>query len=561
MKKNIFIYFSMYLLIFMVLIPSLQAKDPEITTSVAPQYLFEGSKIMFEVKHTDSKRLRWEFGDGSAAIGGPKHNHIYKSRGMYKVKVYDLESNFQGPIEKRLTILKEGREIILENQVFFPGIPVKIRTRKFITPSLEYDFGDGTIKIGGQSITHAYKTSGTFTIKVTDYAGRGPKKITKPITITPDNRSIVLPNEIIAGEPVDIRMKNAAGGNFTWEFSPGQRASGLFIKQMAFQRPGNVKVTIKDTTGKYPSLTQNFMVKPDNRKLKTSLTFALPEESVRIEALRFRGPIKWDFGDGTVRTTSSKTGTHRYKENGRYTITARDFNGNSPKVFSQTITVNELTPGFQINLLEIAFTDGKYYQVVSRKSPPPLYYVKMKALGRGILKGKWIVDEQVIGLFEVLLHQNKIVDLRGNRVISLPLIDTGIHHFTIEFTNYTFPQTSRIPILRYFVTETGAIEILSPGPGAKVTETKSLQLQWKWASKFKKKGYGYQLLVSEIPVQFLTEDRIIAAWKAVGSKNQYRLDVSAFKPGKWVYWQVRAVGPDGEEVLTTSDISSFKLAK
>lgn len=560
MKKNIFIYFSMILLI-MVLNPPLQAKDPEITTSVAPQYLFEGSKIMFEVKYIDSNRLRWEFGDGSVEIGGPKHNHIYKERGVYKVKVFDLEGNLQGPIETRLTILKEGREIILENQVFFPGIPVKIRTRKFITPSLEYDFGDGTIKTGGQSITHTYKTSGTFTINVTDYAGRGPKKITKPITITPDNRSIVLPNEIIAGEPVDIQLKNAAGGNFTWEFSPGQRASGLSIKQMAFQRPGNVTVTVKDTTGKYPPLTQNFMVKPDNRKLKASLTFALPEESVGFEALQFRGPVKWDFGDGTIKTTGSKTGTHRYKENGRYTITARDFNGNSPKVFSQTITVNELTPGFQINLLEIAFTNGKYYQVVSKKSPPPLYYVKIKALGRGILKGKWIVDEQVIGLFEVLLHQNKIVDLRGNQVISLPLIDTGIHHFTLEFTNYTVPQTSQIPILRYFVTETGAIEILFPEPGTKVSETKSLLLQWKWPSKFKKKGFGYQLLISEIPVQFLTEDQITAAWKTVGNKNKYRLDVSTFKPGTWVYWQVQAVGPDGEEVLTTSDISSFKLAK
>jgi PKD repeat protein len=561
MKKNIFIHFLMVLSMFMVLIPSLQAKDPEITTSVAPQYLFEGSKIMFEVKYIDSKKLRWEFGDGSVAIGGPKHNHIYKERGIYKVKVFDLESNIQEPIEKRLTILREGREIILENQVFFPGIPVKIRTRKFITPSLQWDFGDGTIKIDGQSINHTYKTSGTFTIKVTDYAGRGPKKITKPITITPENRTIMLPKEIIAGEPVDIQLKNAAGGNFTWEFSPGQRASGLFLKQMTFQRPGNVTVTVKDTTGKYPPLTQNFPVKPDNRKLNASLTFALPEESVRFEALQFRGPVKWDFGDGTVRTTGSKTETHQYEENGRYTITARDFNGNSPKVFSQTITVNELTPGFQINLLEIAFTNGKYYQVVSKKSPSPLYFVKMKALGRGILKGKWIVDEQVIGLFEVLLHQNKIVDLRGNRVISLPLMDTGNHYFTIEFSNYTVPQTSMIPILRYFVTESGAIEILSPEPGAKVTKTKSLPMQWKWTSKFKKKGYSYQLLVSEIPVQFLSENQITTAWKTVGSKNRYHLDVSAFNPGKWVYWQVRAVGPDAKKVLTMSDISSFKFAK
>ena len=68
----------------------------------------------------------------------------------------------------------------------------------------------------------------------------------------------------------------------------------------------------------------------------------------------------------------------------------------------------------------------------------------------------------------------------------------------------------------------------------------------------------FELQVSEIPVQFLKEEHI--HWRAVGKKNKYRLDVTTFKRGTWLYWQVRAVDSSGK-VLTTSEISSFKLTK
>jgi len=84
MKKNIFIYFLTVLSVFAIFIPSLDARDPEITTSVAPEYLFEGSKIMFEVGNIDSNRLRWEFGDGDGAVSQAAV-HTYDDPGAYDV--------------------------------------------------------------------------------------------------------------------------------------------------------------------------------------------------------------------------------------------------------------------------------------------------------------------------------------------------------------------------------------------------------------------------------------------------------------------------------------------
>ena len=287
--------------------------------------------------------------------------------------------------------------------------------------------------------------------------------------------------------------------------------------------------------------------------MKSLLKYSLPEESVRFETEHFMGPVRWDFGDGTIKTNGSKTETHQYKETGTYKVTARDFNGKSEKTFSTNISVKELSTDFRLTYLEIAFNNGKYYQVAPLKNRPPSYHVKMKAAGRGILRGKWILDGQPIGLFQVILRQNKIADLRGSRVVSLPMKDLGIHDFTVEFTNYNFQQ--RVPVIRYFVTEADAIRVAFPEPGGKVTVPldKSLELQWKYDP-------AYQILISEVPIQFLTDDQMV--WKEAGKKDRYPLDLSIFqgkdKGGIWVYWQVRALKSNGD-VLTISEVSSFKL--
>lgn len=546
----------------LVLGSAVEAKDPEITISVLQHQMFEGSKIMFELKGVASHRLRWDFGDGAASVGGQKANHIYRSRGMYKVTVTDLEGKLAAPLEKRLTILKEGREVLVPDGVHYTGVPLKLKVRKFIKPSVRWDMGDGTVKTGGWSMTHTYKTAGVFTINVVDYAGQGDKRISATITLTADNRVLTLPVDALAGEPVDIQLQNAAGGNFHWVFSDGQQAAGTWVKQKVFHRAGAVTVTIEDRSGKYPPKKGSFTVKPDRRELSSSDSFALPEEVLEFEARRFRGPVKWEFGDGTVKTGGSSAETHLYRKPGRYKVTARDFNGKSSRVFTQTVTVGEFSPDFSLNRLEIAFTGGKYYKVTSRKGAPPSYYVKIKAVGRGILRGRWILNGHPMDLFSVTLSGNRIVELQGKQVPVLPMNENGDHYFTLEFTNYKTSGIQRIPYIRYFVTETGEIGIVSPRTGAKVSSAKTLKLEWEWESRFKKENRRYQVLVSEIPVQFLTPAQMAAKWKTVGSGNRYQLDVSGFKHGAWLYWQVRAVsGSDHREVLTTSDFTSFKLAK
>jgi len=564
MKKKSCTYFDLiFFLVFLLFMPGLMVTAAEIVLPGAPPYLLEGSEVLLEIKGAAAPRFKWDFGDGSIDTAGRRISHVFRGRGTFNVTVFYSDGKNDLQVSKQVTIVRDDREIVIIGQMFFPGMPIQLEARNFIDRSIRWDFGDGENQKLGTTVTHIYNRSGTYRVKAIDLGGKDSKKIIKEIRINDDNRTITVPQEIIVGETVEMQLKNAVGGNYTWEFSDGQRISGISIKIASFKQPGTVTVTVKDNSGIYPPLTRQLTVKPDNRRLKSSLTFSLPEEPVRFEAENFKGPgVRWDFGDGTIKTNGSKTETHQYKETGIYEVTARDFNGESQKSFSTTISVKELSPDFRLTYLEVAFNNGKYYQVAPLKNRAPSYHVKMQITGWGILKGKWMLDGQPIGLFQVLLHQNKVADLRGNHVVSLPMKDLGVHDFTIEFTNYNFNQ--RVPVIRYFVTEADVMRIVFPEPGDKVTAPldRPLELQWKIDDAFTVKKYDpvYQIFISEVPIQFLTDEQMV--WKEAGKEERYPLDLSALqgkdKNGTWIYWQVRALKSNGD-VLTISEVSSFKL--
>jgi PKD repeat protein len=534
--------------------------------SISPneQYLYEGTPVTIDIKGLQSFNLKWEFGDGTGTRGGTKQIHTFQRPGVFNVRVYDDADPKNPAVEIKIKILKEDRELIPSPNEIITGSAVTVEARKFIDKYIRWNFGDGTgEQRGGNTVTHTYTRPGSFKIEAVDFDGKDAKEITCKIQVVPDNRSIELPAEVIEGEPFAMTVKNASGGNFVWEFSDGQKQTGPTLKSALFKNPGTFSVIVKDISGKYPPLTAQLKVVRDDRRVKVKEPFALPDETAEFSAVNFKGKTaKWDFGDGIVQNnqTVSSIIKHKFAKSGKYVVTAFDDNGNSLKTFKQEILVAELSPGFRLTHIEHAFDDGKYYKVTARNNLPPAYFVKLKAGGRGILKGKWILDGTVVGLFETILEENRTRVLEHTDVMKLPVIDHGIHRFTFEFTNYN--TTMKIPVIRYFVTETGEIVITSPQPGEKLPAQPSVILKWQmkdWMSSpsVKRKDIGglhFEIAVSGIPFQFLEDDRV--QWISAGSNPEYKLDTASLK--NWVYWQVRQVDRSGD-VLTTSDIASFKM--
>lgn len=113
---------------------------------------------------TDAVSWRWDFGDGTSSnVRNP--SHVYLSPGLFDVML--TVTNNLGCVD---TIVKDGfvllmgpngtfeftpQEECLNNEIFFEATTTN-------TVSRTWDFGDGTLSSGEDTITHVYAISGVY---------------------------------------------------------------------------------------------------------------------------------------------------------------------------------------------------------------------------------------------------------------------------------------------------------------------------------------------------------------------------------------------------------------
>ncbi|HUU06166.1 MAG TPA: PKD domain-containing protein [Patescibacteria group bacterium] len=529
----------------------IEADNRQVTVSDPPE-LFQGAEVVFESRNFNSAQLKWDFGDGTVEGGGARQTHRYQRSGNFFLKVVEAGEPNALPVEKKIQVLNDNRDLAVKTGMIFADSEFEIEALYFRGSAVRWDFGDGQAVTGPRLMKHRYNRTGQFRIRAVDFAGRGGKFIEKIVMVENDSRFINLPGEIIAGEAIDMQLKNSAAGNFIWKFSDGDTRSGQDLKGKTFRHVGPQKITVTDAAGKYPPLEKTIRVLPDMRVLKSSARFTLPKEEVAFTAMNFKGPgIRWDFGDGTIKENGQAKETHQYGAMGRFQVKAVDFNGRSSKVFSTDVVVAEMTPGFKIDTLEFVFANGKYYRVIAKNSPGPNYQLRVKTKGRGVLSGQFILDNMPIGLFQIIVQENQTGQLPKSQMVALPALDPGLHELTVKFNNYTFNK--RIPVIKYFVSTAGMIQITAPPIDSKVSLEDKIELRWTIESK----NPLFEIAISAIPFQFMNDKQI--EWQPVAG-NSFTFIPDSFKAGSWIYWQVRLLNVN-KQVQTTSEIASFKLSE
>ena len=530
---------------------SVQPDVRQINISGPPE-IFEGTEVVFEGRNFGTPSLKWDFGDGIIENAGARQPHRFQRPGNFVVRVVEADTN-NLPVERRIQVLNDNRSLVLKSSVVFSNSEFEIEAQNFRGGTISWDFGDGPVQSGPRLMKHRYNRIGSFRVRAVDFAGRDGKFVERNIQVENDSRLISLPGEIIAGEEVAMKLLNAGAGSFLWKFSDGDSRSGLELSGKSFRSPGPNRITVVDPSGKFPPLEKTIQVLPDTRTLKGSAAFILPKEEVAFSALNFKGPgVRWDFGDGMVKENGQLAERHVYGNVGRYQVKAVDFNGRSSKSFTADVVVADMTPGFEVETLELTFDNGKYYRVIAKNSPGPGYQMRIKARGRGVLSGQFLVDNMSIGLFQMVIQENRTTDLPRNQMVALPAIDLGLHKLTVKFTNYDFNK--RIPFIKYFVSAAGAIQITAPAIDAKVPAGDKITL--RWAIEVKKPLF--EIAVSAMPFQFLDDKQI--EWRPVTGGSSCPFDPGPFKPGDWIYWQVRLLN-ENKQVQTTSEIASFRLGE
>ncbi|MBN2346540.1 MAG: PKD domain-containing protein, partial [Candidatus Aminicenantes bacterium] len=526
--------------------------DPRQITVSGPGDIFAGAEVVFEARHFAAADLEWDFDDGTVVRGTARQAHRFPRPGNFIIKAKEAAGGGL-PLEKRVQVLKDDRRLELKSERIFVGSEFEIEARNFRGATVHWDFGDGTVRNGPRRTKHRYAVRGQFQVRAVDFAGRDGKTIEQSIRVESDERVLSVPGEIIAGEAVPMKVQGASGGELVWKFSDGDRRSGLELRDKSFRSHGPQRISVIDPAGKFPPLEKTVQVLPDTRSLKGSAEFILPGEEVVFSARNFKGPtVRWDFGDGTVKEGGRLQEAHTFAGLGRFRVQAVDFAGASSKVFSAEVVVAEMAPGFEVRSLELTFDNGKYYRVVAKNSVSPGYRLRVKAKGRGVLSGQFLMDRMPIGLFQLVVEENRVAVLRKEQMAALPTIDLGLHELSLKFSNIMIPR--RLPVLKYFVSAMGSIQIKEPPIDAKVASGQAVNLSWAIAGRRPR----FEIAVSDDPFQFLDENRL--QWQAVGEANSYPFDPGERKPGTWIYWQVRLLNESGE-VQTTSEIASFKLGE
>ncbi len=518
------------------------------------KYLFEKGELKFTARRFNTpSSLKWDFGDGTVRTGNDRMIFRYKRPGNFTIKVYDFNGSAVVPVKLRVKVIRDNREIVSVNKKFFENTEIEFNARGFIDNRVKWNFGDGIEMKGSKRIKHKYNRAGTYRIYAIDMDGKGDKKIDLNVTVLKDTRNFQLGDKIIAGVPVSMQITNSQGGNFEWKLPGGKISSGQRPGMFVFSKPGMQTIVIKDRSGIYPPVTKTINVQQDNRSLEIKSDSLLIGDPLKITLKNFIGKsVKYDFGDGTSPEVSAGTVTHKYISAGSFVITVMDFKGAGKKHFKKTVTINEQMDDFQIIKMEFTFNNGKYFRLIPRKSFSPGYVLKLNFRGRGILTGNWIFDGHILGIFTKLSSGRNQIIFKGNELPKLPVLDSGIHSLSFEFTNFRFK--GRIPILRYFVTNGRSIKTISPSPGAKFSIGESIRLKWKNLEK----GDRFQIAVSKIPFQFLSKKNI--KWKDTGENNYFDLDTDSYTKGAWIYWQVRILDATNT-VSTMSEISYFRLLK
>ena len=301
-----------------------------------------------------------------AAVDSADHNT------MVTIKVTPQSGDARGDIARTIQIRLVPKGTVsggltqVPDFIVSPSAPKQLESVVFDAsdPNLDatlvaysWDFGDGSSGTG-RSTSHQYRDAGTFsaTLTVTDTGGSmGSRSKTVVVGTSGDPVAGFVFSPTTPGIGDQIVFNGASSTavsprtivSYAWEFGTGSTRSGMIVSK-TYDTAGtyNVSLTVTDDAGNKGTTSQAVTVGAGTADFTFSPTGPTAGSSVNFNASTSTSadPIasyNWDFGDGTIITTTSPTTSHTYSTAGAYTVTliATDTKSRTANT-SKTVTVS-----------------------------------------------------------------------------------------------------------------------------------------------------------------------------------------------------------------------------
>jgi len=334
----------------------------------SPLITCTGTSINFTDTTSDIARVsikghHWTWYDGSSETDtGSTTSHSYSTAGYYSVQLIDSDMvGCKDTLTKTnyLQIHHPGPYFYASTTYVCQRAPVTFYNASSGGPlTISWDFGDGTTATTSP-ITHYYSATGTYTVKlyITDTIGCKDSAIyTSYITVLArPTAKFTMDDTLKICSPMNVNFTDATtgGSSYAWDFGDGGGSGTGKTTSWTYLTAG--KYTIKEfvtaTNGCRDTATGTVSL----LGYSGALTYS-PIGGCRPLAVSFKTTVTvgvpdyiFDFGDGSIFSTTGTTASHTYATAGAYIpkiIFTNDSGCSSSSLGLDTVKVDSVRCGF-----------------------------------------------------------------------------------------------------------------------------------------------------------------------------------------------------------------------
>jgi gliding motility-associated-like protein len=250
------------------------------------------------------------------------------------------------------------------------------------TVTYTWDFGDGSVKITGTTVTKTYSAAGSYTVKMVAVSSDAlVDTAKKTVTVYPKPKVkwgftgvTCARNEFVFADSSTVSSGYIA--SYLWTF-PGGTTYTTGYPIHFFANPGTYQVKLKVTTDKgcTDSLTKSIVIR-DRPKADFDYISACQGLDLTFDSKIPKGSfqsLKWDFGDNTFSTSANANDTIRKKKYtvpGIYNVKLIAYNtttGCADSITQQVPVYDNPKPNFFVRDFCTTFNDSVY--IVNKVKP------------------------------------------------------------------------------------------------------------------------------------------------------------------------------------------------
>ncbi len=150
--------------------------------SVSPSNPKVDQLVYIQALNFDRSSVYWDFGDGTFFTGGLTQTHRYQTTGVFSITAREKDVKHE-TVYTTVSVSPDDRYIQISAPEVRIGEPATASVFNFNSDAVLWNFGDGTVLLGGHTISHIYNEPGVYRITAIDEGGESTKTFETSVKI------------------------------------------------------------------------------------------------------------------------------------------------------------------------------------------------------------------------------------------------------------------------------------------------------------------------------------------------------------------------------------------